>query len=267
MSIAPKSLPPGVYVFEDEPAGTVEIGRGMFGVCFLAKLGPLKCCKKVHSSEPKFLGFFYNELLMLKELCHENLPYLFGAYIRDDGQKSILMSLHLFTESGESMNIDGALSKDVEQPLSLDWLCILHVCGSLSAIEYIHSKQILHNDIKGNNVVIESLAHGLQPVLINFGKACYLKDGRKYNLSTEQRKRYAKQYPQVAPEIHDGIAFQSCESDVYSFGQILLHVNNEKLKIPVLNRMANECLSSNYKMCPNIKDLRTFVSNLSSCNN
>ena len=31
--------------------------------------------------------------------------------------------------------------------------------------------------------------------------------------------------------------------------------------------MANECLSSNYKMCPNIKDLRTFVSNLSSCNN
>ena len=152
MSIAPKSLPPGVCVFEDEPAGTVEIGRGTFGVCFLAKLGPLKCCKKVHRSEPKFLGFFYNELLMLKELCHENLPYLFGAYIQDDGQKSILMSLHLFTESGESMNIDGA-------------------------IEYIHSKQILHNDIKGNNVVIESLAHGLRLVLIDFGKACYLKDG------------------------------------------------------------------------------------------
>jgi len=61
------------------------------------------------------------------------------------------MSLHLVTESGQSMNIDGALSMDVEQPLSLDWLCIL--CGSLSATECIHLKLILHNDIKGNNVL------------------------------------------------------------------------------------------------------------------
>jgi len=64
-------------------------------------------------------------------------------------------------------------------------------------------------------------------------------------------KRYAKQYQQVASELHDGIAFQSCESDKYSFGRILLHVNNEKLKFPLLDRMANECLSSNYKMRPN----------------
>ena len=48
---------------------------------------------------------------MLKEVCHENLPYLFGAYIQDDGQKSILMSKHLFTESGEPMNIDKPYQK------------------------------------------------------------------------------------------------------------------------------------------------------------
>lgn len=262
MSSAPKSLPPGVRVFEDEPAGSVEIGRGTFGVCFLAKLGPLICCKKVHRPEPKLLSFFYNELSMLKELCHENLPYLYGAYIQDDGQKSILMSAHLFIESGESLNIDDAIPKDFDPPLSLDWLCILG--GTLSAIEYIHSKQILHNDIKGNNIVIEKLAHGLRPVLIDFGKACYMKDGRKYDLSAEQRKRYARRYP---PEVRDGIASQSCESDVYSLGRILLHVNDEKLKVPVLDRMAKECISPNYKMRPNAKDLRIFLSNLGSCNN
>lgn len=58
-----------------------ETGRGMFAVCFLVKLWPLKYCKEVHCSEPKLLGLFHNELLMLKELYHESL---YGAYIKDD---------------------------------------------------------------------------------------------------------------------------------------------------------------------------------------
>ena len=83
-----------------------------------------------------------------------------------------------------------------------------------------------------------------------------------YYLCINEKNRYAKQYPQVAPEVRQGIALQSYESDMYSFGRILLHVNNEKLKLPVLERMSNECLSARLKLRPKAKDLKIFVHNL-----
>ena len=89
--------------------------------------------------------------------------------------------------------------------------------------------------------------------LVDFGKACYLKDARTYKLSPEQRKKYEKQYPQIAPEVRHGITAQSYESDIYSFGRILLEINNVKLKLSVLVRMADECPSSIYSYKPKSK--------------
>lgn len=81
---------------------------------------------------------------------------------------------------GSTLTVDGALCHS-ESALNLDWKCILH--GSLCAVDYIHSRAILHNNIKGNNIVIEKLSqHICQPVLIDFGKACYT-EGRTYKLS------------------------------------------------------------------------------------
>ena len=74
----------------------------------------------------------------------------------------------------------------------------------------------MHNDIKENNIGIERLSKAFRLVLIDFGKACYLKDGRMYNLSIKEKNRYAKQYPQVAPEVRQGIALQSYESDMWA---------------------------------------------------
>ena len=45
-------------------------------------------------------------------------------------------------------SVEDALSKD---SVALDLKCMLH--GSLSATEYIHSKTIFHDDIKGSNIV------------------------------------------------------------------------------------------------------------------
>ena len=92
---------------------------------------------------------------------------------------------------------------DNEDVLSQDCLCLwIGSVFSLFAVDYIHSKAILHR-YEENNIVMEWLLCGL---LIDFGKACYLKNGRPYSLSVEQRKRYAKQFPQGAPGIRQGIA-------------------------------------------------------------
>ena len=169
--------------------GAAMIGRGSFGTCYFAKLGPLQVCKKVHHSEPKMIGYFYNEVTMLQNLCHENLPILFGACVQEHHPKCILMSMHSFTNSGDVLNVEDALRrKDSELPAAFsitDWKCILH--GTLSALEYLHLNTILHNDIKANNVVIEKILHtpdSCRPVLIDFGKACYVKDLLAIHLNT-----------------------------------------------------------------------------------
>lgn len=125
---APKRIPPGVRIFSNESVGSAVIGRGTFGTCFLANLGPLRC-KKVHRSEPKYLSYFYNELSMLMQLCHENLPFLYGAYV----QGSILMSLHLFTDDGKvKMHYHKILNQ-----LQL-WIgCVFFVAHSLLLTIYI----------------------------------------------------------------------------------------------------------------------------------
>lgn len=125
---APKSIPPGVHCFNDDAVGSAAIVRGTFGTCYLANLGPLKCCKKVHRSEPQWLSYFYNELAMLMQLCHENLPFLYGAYVQENHPKSILMSLHLFAGDGKVLNVEDALSRLCVSRLEVHslWLTICY---------------------------------------------------------------------------------------------------------------------------------------------
>lgn len=73
----------------------------------------------------------------------------------------------------------------------MDWKSIL--IGVISGLKYIHKKENLHNDIKEDNVVIsESTA-----VIIDFGKACFKKDGRAYKLSQLQRQQYKAKHSHI----------------------------------------------------------------------
>ena len=54
----------------------------------------------------------------------------------------------------------------------------------------------------------------------------------------------------------------SYESDIYSFGRILSQINSQKLRLPILTRMGEECLSSEYKRRPTAKDLKVLVFHL-----
>ena len=74
----PKSLPPGVRCFGHQAIKELPtvIGRGSFGTCYMAKLGPLQVRMKVYRSEPKWIGYFYNKASLLMQLSHENLSFL-----------------------------------------------------------------------------------------------------------------------------------------------------------------------------------------------
>ena len=92
---------------------------------------------------------------------------------------------------------------------NLSWMVILQqVCTGL---EHLHCQQtIIHNDLKCDNIVLtSSLQACINPVIIDFGKACLLAEGKKYNLSHKQREVYKLKHPHVAPDVRDGLCKQT----------------------------------------------------------
>lgn len=245
----------------------VFLGRGVFGKCYLGSIGPMKACVKVYHTAFKYSKLFYKEITMLAKLCHENLPFLIGYCVENKHSiKAIIMTYHSFCDKSKSLTIYSALyEKKLEhQELTIEsWQNVLF--GLISALVYLTENNILHNDIKTDNIVIEHLPPNFsvcKSVLIDFGKACFVSESTLYNLSSEQKDSYKKNHPQIAPEVRDGRAKQSFSSDIYSFGRIMQKINMAKLCIPVLNGLAEQCLEASYQKRPSSLDLRTFLSNL-----
>ena len=144
-----------------------------------------------------------------------------------------------------------------------NWKILL--TGATAAIEYLCNEKIMRNDIKGDNILIEYLPPNYKvwrAVLIDFGKACYTFDTILYKLSEEQKEVYEKNYPQIAPEVRNGLAKQSYYSDMYSFGRVFQKVNEDILKILVLYNMASLYLHYSSTTRPTAKDLHKFLINL-----
>ena len=81
-----------------------------------------------------------------------------------------------------------------------------------NGLNFIHKKGILHNDLKLDNVVLgSSMSTSTRAYIIDFGRAFLIeKVGKKYNLTYEQRRVYAKEHTQIAPDLRDGQISVSC---------------------------------------------------------
>ena len=89
----------------------------------------------------------------------------------------------------------------------------------MHAISYLHSKGIVHRDLKLDNVMVDGLETGdvnkIRVKLIDFGMSKFTRHGdKKINLST-----YAGTLDFMAPEILDGVDYDlTC--DIWSMGVI-----------------------------------------------
>ena len=93
----------------------------------------------------------------------------------------------------------------------------------LNAVLYMHNKNILHNDIKADNVMVGDK----RTVLIDFGKATMIKFPLTYNiaLNDDYRNLYNSKYRHLAHELRNVPATkQSPSTDGYSVGYMMKHV-------------------------------------------
>lgn len=196
---------------------------------------------------------------MLLKCCHPNLPLLYGTCL---AAHMIIMSFHVCGQN-VSLSVHAAIFVKSNSGMQVpefsvkQWQTILH--GLLSAVHYLHGLQILHNDIKGDNVVIEKQDCGVRAVLVDLGKSCYVHKAKKYSLSNAEKKRYIANHPQIAPDIRDGHCKQSKASDIYSVGRIIDIINKHKLSIPLLHTMSQKCLQYDR---PTSSDLYSMLANI-----
>lgn len=235
-----------------------SIGRGVFGSCYVGKLGPLEVCLKCFRNKNTYDSDFYTEAVLLSLCCHSNLPWFYGILLTP---KVIVQSFHSF--DGKSCSLHKILHHsddlDSKKISTQDWKRI--ILGVVSAVEYIHGKEILHNDIKSDNIIVDDRP-SIHSVLVDFGKGCLVDNAKHYNLTDVQKCTYSHDHPQVAPEVRDGLSKQSKLSDIYSVGRVLHQVNEKTLKIPMLCSYSRLCLKSNYTERPTSSDLVKAFSNI-----
>ena len=122
----------------------------------------------------------YNEVhaeakILLKIPSHPGIPMLIGVYTTST---PFVLATKLCKIAGKPETYSSFLRSQREYSRPNLRLALYLLLSVGEALSRIFSVGILHNDIKGNNVVLED-ANGLKRgVLIDFGKACYVKDAK-----------------------------------------------------------------------------------------
>ena len=137
-------------------------------------------------------------------------------------------------------------------------LCIQFMEG----IRYLHDDvKVLRNDLKCNNILVcDSVAEPpvpsstetcVQIVIINFGKATSVENGKHYRLSEIEKAEYTRCYSHISPEVIERLSRQTTMSDMYAVGGILECVVSSGILTTyeirmAIDNLATKCRSSKY---------------------
>lgn len=249
------------------------IGRGSFAVVKLQtyrgynvavkKFLPSTVCADVH-----------REAEVLAQFCHPYLPMLFGVVTSTPPYRIIMQHHGLSGQSGLSVTLSDVLMKREKY----DDNTMFTFCAQLAEVlQYLHDEvQILHNDLKCNNVVIcDSVKHsptvdeavcGIQIMLIDFGKATGIHNGKIFRLTDAEKFQYIKYYPHIAPEVIQGSSRQSKLTDIYSLGVIFHKIfdhgivkNKSNSMINKLDDIATKCRSPHSFSRPDAKKVSGII--------
>jgi serine/threonine protein kinase/tetratricopeptide (TPR) repeat protein len=144
-----------------------EIGRGGMGVIYRARqrhsrrIVAVKRVLSYHSDSRETLARFRREAQAAASLDHPNILPIFEVSESDDGLPFFSMK---FAPGGTLQQVAPALRNEPRQ-------CVAFVAKIARAVQYAHSRGILHRDLKPGNILLDGRG---EPLVSDFGLAKWL---------------------------------------------------------------------------------------------
>ena len=198
------------------------LGQGQFGTVKVEKFTlinlnvAVKCIDKLYSSRK---ALYTEAIVMLSLSGHSCFPFCFGVV----NESAIIMELFAVpTVSGWDKDLTLFAAFKLKSIPFKDFCKTLEKL--LSGFIHMHAKNILHNDIKANNVVLSSSD---RVVIIDFGKACLMSHPLTYNITpgSPEATQYNTHHRHLAHELRNTPGSkQSVLTDTYSIGHMIKHL-------------------------------------------
>lgn len=192
------------------------LGQGSYASVKLAlekstnKRFAIKVYEKYRLTDPHRLNNVKREISILKKLEHQNIIKLF--YALDEKRQIFLImeyighiSLHAFLKSKPGRKLEEREAKKIFFQI-------------VQAINYCHSKNIVHRDIKLENILLDE---NLKIKVIDFGFSISSPSSKKLNI-------FCGTPSYMAPEIVNKMMYNGHATDVWALGIllfVLLHGN------------------------------------------
>jgi len=177
----------------------------------------LKCLKPEHRGDPLYENILRKEFEIGYSLDHPNICEYY-TYTQIEGLGNCIEMEWVDGRTLEEVITGTQPSKDLTDHI-LDGIC--------DALSYLHSKQILHRDLKPTNILVTYKGDNVK--LIDFG----LSDSDTHSIL----KSPAGTVDYTAPEVLNGGA-ANIRSDIYSLGVIMYRLTRK------YHRIARKCCES-----------------------
>uniref|UniRef100_A0A2N9G7A9 Protein kinase domain-containing protein n=1 Tax=Fagus sylvatica TaxID=28930 RepID=A0A2N9G7A9_FAGSY len=189
-----------------------ELGDGGFGTVYHGKLhdGREVAVKRLYGHNYKRVQQFLNEVEILTRLRHKNLVPLYGCTSRHC--RELLLVYEYIPNGTVADHIHGHRAT----PGSLTWATRMSIAiETASALAYLHASEIIHRDIKTNNILLDN---NFCVKVADFGLSrLFPNDVSHVSTAPQGTPGY------LDPEYHQCYQLTS-KSDVYSFGVVLIEL-------------------------------------------
>ena len=174
---------------------------------YFMKLYELQCIPK----EQLFEGKEVYEIQLCKEMDTEDNVNVVRFVDNGEVKKSNKIFHYLVTEYYRGMLLYDAVRQD--GPFDLEDAVQIILCV-LSGLSFIHSRALIHNDIRPSNIMLQELDNGmLMPTIIDLGHISYMVKGRPTFIDEDLMPYFR------APETFRSV--YTVKSDIFSTGALL----------------------------------------------